>query len=255
MSASLSNRVEAKLTIQWGKLALFSLWMLLGFGIAQVVLSGVVFGLDAIGVPLRSLNQSVLSAVFAAAVYVLSLVVVIGLPRWVKRHRTTLSDTGLQRLPSWADIGLAPLGFIAYFIVSALLTLTVTALIPGFDISQPQETGFSNLTSQYEYLLAFLTLVVLAPVAEEILFRGYLYGKLRRVAPVWLVILIVSVLFGVVHGQWNVAVDVFVLSVVLCVLREITGSIWAGILLHMVKNGVAFYFLFVNPSLLNIMGG
>ena len=37
----------------------------------------------------------------------------------------------------------------------------------------------------------------------------------------------------------------FALSIVLCGLREITGTIHAGILLHMLKNGIAFYLLFV----------
>ena len=39
--------------------------------------------------------------------------------------------------------------------------------------------------------------------------------------------------------------NVFALSVALCVLREITGTIYAGILTHMIKNGVAFYLLYV----------
>jgi membrane protease YdiL (CAAX protease family) len=53
--------------------------------------------------------------------------------------------------------------------------------------------------------------------------------------------------FGAVHGQWNVAIDVFSLSLIMCGLREITGNIWAGALLHMLKNGLAFYILFINP--------
>jgi membrane protease YdiL (CAAX protease family) len=59
-----------------------------------------------------------------------------------------------------------------------------------------------------------------------------------------------SVLFGLIHGQWNVGVDVFVLSMVACSLREVTGSIWAGILLHMLKNALAFYIIFVNTTFL-----
>ena len=47
------------------------------------------------------------------------------------------------------------------------------------------------------------------------------------------------------HFQWNVGVNVFALSVVLCALREITGTIYAGILTHMIKNGVAFYLLYL----------
>ena len=94
-------------------------------------------------------------------------------------------------------------------------------------------------------MLAFITLVVIAPVAEEVLFRGYLYGKLKKYVPVWAAILITSALFGLIHGTWNVAVDTFALSIILCLLRESTGGIWASILLHMIKNGIAFYFLFI----------
>ena len=63
--------------------------------------------------------------------------------------------------------------------------------------------------------------------------------------PWWLPATLVSALFGVAHGQWNVGLDVFVLSMVACGLREATGSIWAGIVLHMIKNMVAFMATFV----------
>ena len=103
--------------------------------------------------------------------------------------------------------------------------------------------------------MAFLTLVVIAPVAEETIFRGYLLGKLRKFVPVWLAILATSVLFGAVHGAWNLAIDTFALSVVMSLLRQNTGSLWASILLHMTKNGIAFYILFINPAILHTLGG
>lgn len=164
-------------------------------------------------------------------------------------------DVGVSRLPSWLDIGLAPIGFVIYIVCSAAIVSLVAALVPSIDLNQAQDTGFADLTHRYEYVLAFVTLVVIAPVFEEILFRGYLYGKLRAFAPMWVAILIVSIVFAAVHGQWNVALDVFALSVILCGLREITGNIWSGILLHMAKNGFAFYFLFINPGLLSTIGG
>lgn len=58
--------------------------------------------------------------------------------------------------------------------------------------------------------------------------------------------LVVSMVFGILHGQWNVGVNVFALSLVMCLLREYTGSVWAGIVLHMTKNALAFYMLFVH---------
>ena len=57
--------------------------------------------------------------------------------------------------------------------------------------------------------------------------------------------LLVSLVFGLVHFQWNVGVNVFAMSIVLCGLREITGTIYSGIILHILKNGLAFYLIYV----------
>ncbi|MBQ2637586.1 CPBP family intramembrane metalloprotease, partial [Candidatus Saccharibacteria bacterium] len=56
---------------------------------------------------------------------------------------------------------------------------------------------------------------------------------------------ITSVLFAIMHGQWNVGVNVFAMSIVLCLLREMNGTIYSGILLHILKNGVAFVLLYI----------
>jgi membrane protease YdiL (CAAX protease family) len=51
--------------------------------------------------------------------------------------------------------------------------------------------------------------------------------------------------------QWAVALDTMVLSLMLCTLREYTGAIWAGVLVHAIKNGLAFYLLFINPNVID----
>jgi len=246
-----SNRRRSQLLL----VIALPVWVLAGFGLAQALLVALITGLRSIGVPFETVNPSVLNAVIAAVIYVLSTVIVIGLPWWIKKYSTTKQELGLTRLPSWLDIGLAPAGAVVYLICSVALLAAVNAFIPGIDMNQVQETGFSNLSYRYEYILAFVTLIIVAPVFEEMLFRGYLYGKLRKVVSVWLAVIIVSILFAAIHGQWNVALDVFALSIVLCSLREMTGSIWAGVLLHMAKNSLAFYFLFVNPDFLRTIGG
>lgn len=229
------------------------LWVVVGFGVSNFVLTGIVLGLKGLGVPLVDVNPTLLNTILAACIYGLSLLVVVGIPWLIGKHSTNKRELGLWRLPNWADIGLAPVGFMLYFLLSALMLYVAALLLPGFDSNQVQETGFGAISQRYEYILAFMTLVVAAPIAEEVLFRGYLYGKLRKNAPMWLAALVTSLVFGAIHGQWNVAVDVFALSIILCILREVTGSIWAGILLHMMKNGIAFYLLFINPSLLGII--
>lgn len=239
----------------WWMLIVLPAWVLASFLSAQLLLVGLVKALTAINVPLAGINQTVLTTGLAALIYIITLALVIGLPWVIKRFRVSRLELGLQRLPSWTDIWMAPVGLVVYFVASALLILLASQLFPWFDVNQAQDTGFDQLNFRYEYILAFMTLVIIAPIAEEVLFRGYLFGKLRQFVPIWAAILATSILFGFVHGAWNVAIDTFALSVVMCLLRLATGSLWAPILLHMAKNGIAFYILFINPALLSTLGG
>jgi uncharacterized protein len=232
----------------WAVAIILPLWMMVGLGLAVITMRILVTILSYAGVPLAAIDATILQTTLTAVIYLLTLLFVIGLPRLFRKY-VSLEELGLSRLLSWTDMGLAPAGFVVYFVTSAVLVYIGSQVIPGFDVGQVQNTGFSHVSQYYEYALAFATLIIVAPVAEEVLFRGFLYGKLRSRMPVWVAILLTSVLFGLVHGQWNVGLDVFALSVVLCSLREITGSIWSGILLHMLKNSIAFFIIFIHPLL------
>lgn len=233
----------------WRALVVFPAWVLVAFFAAQFIVSGAFWFIGNSGFSLSQLgSEAVLQTIFSAAIYACALLITFGVPHLLDR-KVTLESLGLQRLMSWTDIGLAPLAYIAYIFALIGVLAVVANLFPGYQADQAQDVGFKSITNQLGYVLAFATLVVIAPIAEEILFRGYLYGKLRRHVPIWASIIATSILFAVVHGQWNVAIDTFVLSVFLCGLRELTGSVWAGILVHMIKNSIAFYLLFLAPLL------
>lgn len=161
-------------------------------------------------------------------------------------------ELGLKDLPTWSDIGLALVSYIAYLVLALILT-SFFNIFPWFNSNEAQNVGFGMFMSRPELILAFFSTVVITPIIEEMIFRGFLYGKLREVlagkisnlASIIVSVVLTSALFGLMHGQWNVGVDVFGLSVILCLLREITGTIHAGILLHILKNGIAFYLVFV----------
>lgn len=233
---------------KWAAAVIWPLWILVSLAIASVLTVVLIYVLSYAGISIATINPSIREAVYAATIYLLTIAIVIGVPHAFHKY-TTLKDVGLHKLLSWKDIGLAPAGFVVYFIGSSLLVYAATQLFSGFDVDQVQEIGFERLSGYAEYTLAFVTLIIVAPVAEEVLFRGFLYGRLRRRMPVWVAMFITSALFGFVHLQWNVGLDVFALSLVLCSLREITGGIWSGILLHMLKNSVAFFIIFISPML------
>jgi len=222
-------------------------WVIAGFILAQVIAGGVLALAKALGISFQGVNEAVFQATFSALIYLASLAIVIGLPWAIKKYRTTKAELGLDSSMTWTDILLAPAGFVIYLILSLTLTVIATQFLPFYSTDQVQDTGFAQLGQGYEYLLAFATLVVIAPIAEEVLFRGYLFGKLRKHVSLWLAILITSVVFGAVHLAWNVGIDVFALSIVLCLLRVWSGRLWPSIMLHMLKNAIAFYFLFINP--------
>lgn len=154
------------------------------------------------------------------------------------------SDMGVQHTPTFVDIGLAPVGYVAYIMIAMVLT-SIMSMFAWFNAGESQDVGFGYFITDLDRIWAMLAIVFIAPLAEELIMRGWLYGKLRRKWNVLPAMLITSLAFAVLHGQWNVGVSVFALSMVLCTLREITGTIWSGILLHMLSNGIAFYMLYV----------
>jgi membrane protease YdiL (CAAX protease family) len=157
------------------------------------------------------------------------------------------------RWPKISQIGWGVLAFIPYFMLYLVFIVTLKAVFPALNIDQKQEIGFESVRGGLPLLLAFVSLVILPPLVEEIVMRGFLYTGLRRWLPTNLTAIVISVLFGAAHltegGSggllWIGAIDMFTLSLVLVALRAWSGNVWPGIALHAVKNLVAFAALFI----------
>lgn len=94
-------------------------------------------------------------------------------------------------------------------------------------------------------VLSFLMIVVLAPLVEELLFRGWMFGALRARFSAAVTILVTAFLFAIVHtdptGLYPVAV--LLPGFVLSLIRERTGSVKAAIAGHALYNGVGWTLL------------
>ncbi len=177
----------------------------------------------------------------------------VGILFWFMRRRAiSLSTIGLGRPPRLSDTGYAALAFIGYFIVLAMIMALVEQYVPSVNLEQEQQIGFDSAAGP-SLILVFISLVILPPLVEEIMIRGFLYSGLRRKFSVIVSALVASLVFAAAHLQFGAgepplyvaAIDTFVLSLVLIALREKTGSLWAGILVHALKNGIAFMALFI----------
>lgn len=199
----------------------------------------------------ETLSTPLWTTVMNALVYLLALVLIIFVPARlfkIKGWIPSREELGLRNLPTWVDLLLAPIGLILSLLLSTFL-IPFLSKIFAFDLSETQDVGYNFLNSGFDRVVAYFALCILAPIAEELIFRGFLYGKLRKKIPgkfsLFLSIFLVSLLFGILHGQWNVGITVFCMSLVLCGLREITGTIYSGIVLHILKNTVAFILIYV----------
>jgi hypothetical protein len=165
--------------------------------------------------------------------------------------KTTLgfswSSIGVRKTKLQALLAIIPI-FILYALVSTVLTELAARYIPWFDAGQVQNIGMVK-TGRSNIVIAFVSLVVITPIYEELIFRGILFSGLRKKLPFIVSALIASALFGLAHMQPNLAVDTFVLGVFLCLFVEKTKSIVPGIALHALKNFIAFGVLFLGWKL------
>jgi membrane protease YdiL (CAAX protease family) len=194
-------------------------------------------------------HQSLNDSIAGQFVFIL---IAEGLAAWlvlwiVRRRGLNLATIGLGRRPQIKDLYKALAGFGVFYVLLIMAGLLVNSLSPEL-VNQKQNIGFSNITNGTENLLAFISLVILPPLGEEVLVRGYLYSGLRRVWKFVPALLATSLFFGVAHLElgsgtplvWAAAIDTFLLSVVLVYLREKTGALYAGMLVHMLNNLLAF---------------
>jgi membrane protease YdiL (CAAX protease family) len=128
---------------------------------------------------------------------------------------------------------------VALTVALIILGNTVSWVLGRNIITQFQSDIYRTASAAGWLPLLWLAVVVVTPIGEEILFRGFLFrGWLRNPREAWPVILITALLWGLVHVQYDAYVigQVFVFGVMLGWLRWTTGSTILTILLHAMIN-------------------
>ena len=74
--------------------------------------------------------------------------------------------------------------------------------------------------------------VVVAPLCEEVVFRGYFYPVLKKFAGFWPAVICSAVVFASAHGNLTAMLPLFIFGGLLVLIYEKTGSLWAPIAVH-----------------------
>lgn len=131
---------------------------------------------------------------------------------------------------------------IGALVLFMVMSATWAALI-GVPGDQDVLESFGAQEGSFALVRAGLLVVVLAPVAEEVLFRGFIYRALRNRFSVAVASGGVGAVFAAVHYSGPETLPLLppiaLLSVLFCLLYERTGSLWPAIALHAINNAIA----------------
>jgi membrane protease YdiL (CAAX protease family) len=149
------------------------------------------------------------------------------------------SDFGLRPARLWSSVGWIAALLLGFVVVTAAWV----ALIGADDAQEtlPQELGVDE--SDIALVSVAILVCVLAPLAEEIFFRGYFFTALRSWRGLWPAALVTGLVFGVIHaGSSDPAflVPLAALGMGLCLLYVRTGSLYPCIAAHALNNSIAF---------------
>ena len=148
---------------------------------------------------------------------------------------------GLRKAPFWPSVGWAALGMLCFYVFAAAYTALVQ---PDAEQTVAQDLGADEGT--FGLIAAGFMVVCVAPVAEEIFFRGFFYRALRSRFSILVAALINGALFGVIHFDFSgsdallILPPLAALGFMFCLVYEKTGTLYPVIALHAFNNALAF---------------
>jgi membrane protease YdiL (CAAX protease family) len=138
-------------------------------------------------------------------------------------------------------------GYVALYSTVVIYNIIVSVL--GLDFLEPSEqlpsTVFDN-----DIVIAFagLAIVLCAPIAEEIFFRGFLFGGLTRYLPIWAAALLSGAIFSLAHANLGLIIPFTIVGAILALLYTKTNSLVTNISVHLLFNLTSYMILVFFPD-------
>ena len=181
------------------------------------------------------------------------IVIVLGLLFW----RMNLAAAFGLVWRRWVLVFLAPLVVVMVWALMGVLDVVgyfdwISELVDG-DLKQDAVKLLAE--NDDPMTLGAMALVACwgAPLAEEVVFRGYIYAAMKRFSNIPVAVIFTGILFGAVHMNLAALLPLTVLGIFLALAYEYTGSLWAPIAIHFCFNSattVSQMIMKLNPELL-----
>ncbi|MEG1548040.1 MAG: CPBP family intramembrane glutamic endopeptidase [Clostridia bacterium] len=207
-----------------------SIFATIGFGIFYAMANTTDIGLDVLEMQ-SSMADFVMqnSNMITMISNLLTLVVLMIIFRATrKRYSEQISLLPVQVSKLWPVV-----------VMGAAMTFVVTAGMDMLPIPEQWWESYEQLSSTLvagSPIIAFVSTVIVAPVVEEVVFRGLVYTRLRSGMPFIVAMLLECAIFAVLHGTAIWIAYAFLLAILMTLVFEAYGSIWASIALHITFN-------------------
>jgi hypothetical protein len=219
-------------------------WVLLFFAL-QIVISiiAVFFVIDlskGVEAAMATLSQLEVIALPTIWALVVSNMVTLALLWLYIRKPDRLAVLGLDR---WSRLSLVQTIGVAVGLIGVGFAFNYgyeTYVVPDVPLQQELRRLFAAIPQTgFNRALLFFAGAILAPIVEELVFRGLLQTALAKKLPVWAAILIASSIFGAMHLDFYATPVLVMMGVVFGILYHVTGSLRVTILLHVMNNAAA----------------
>ena len=236
-----------------------------GFGLPDIIGVSMLFGFYAMLFHLSTSEEAnmesagakalVFGLIFQLLLQVLQIVFIVFL---LFRRVNLVEAFGLRWQASWWKVILAPAVVFIMWAFMACLEFTgynewLGQFIEG-DGAQESIKLLQERTEPLVLVLMALVACVGAPLAEEVVFRGYIYTTVKRMAGLPVAVIFSGLLFGAVHVNLIALLPLSLLGIVLALSYEYTGSLWAPVAIHFCFNAATVtlqILLKINPEWLD----
>lgn len=216
------GRALAYLALFFGWQTLVSLLFTLTAISAALLIGG---GLDPLQISRQILSASSAILLISGLLTLLTLLIF-----FAARKKRPLGEVRLRPVPARVLAGAAACAPLFYAAVTLVMSLLPQAWLADYAQASASLEDGGAVTA--------LAVVLVAPVVEEVVFRGLVQSRLARAMPGWLAVLIASALFALGHGHPVWVGYAFCIGLVLGVMAWRTGSILPGLVTHLLFNAV-----------------
>lgn len=137
-------------------------------------------------------------------------------------------------------ISLKGIGLI--FLLGLSFNILVTCLLsyltqlPALEKAVKSFEDIEKSITSGNIIFTVIAVVLIAPIFEEIFFRGILFNEIKNGMPLTIAFIVQAVTFGLFHGNWIQGTYAFALALLLCLVYIWYRSIWANIAFHFAFN-------------------